>query len=105
MHIDGRVEGTIDSKADVAVGESGHFEGTITAKNIVVSGQMNANVDCQRLEIVATGQVNGEVITDDLVIESGGRFIGKSCIREGKTVSLIKPDDKSKDTNKAKDAS
>jgi len=30
------------------------------------------------------------VITDDLVIESGGRFIGQSSIREDKTVSPIK---------------
>lgn len=91
LHIDGRVEGTIESKADVAIGESGCFEGQIKAKHIVVCGHLDANVDCQRLEIVASGQVQGEVVTDDLVIESGGRFIGQSRIRDDKTVSLVKP--------------
>jgi len=50
---------------------------------------MDGNIDCQRLEIVASGHVNGELITDDLVIESGGRFIGQSKIRNDNTVQLI----------------
>lgn len=103
LHIDGQVEGTIESKANVAIGESGRFTGDIKAKHIVVCGQLDANIDCQRLEIVASGQVQGIVITDDFVIESGGRFIGQSSIREDKTVSLVQPDDQAK-TN-CKDAS
>ncbi len=79
----------------MAIGESGRFEGTIKAKEIIVCGNLDANIDCQRLEVVATGHVTGEVVTDDLVIESGGRFIGQSMIRDDKTVSLVK----SKDTD------
>ena len=91
LHIDGRVEGSIDSKANVAIGEGGRFEGDIKAHNVVVCGHLDGNIDCQRLEIVATGHVNGELVTDDLVIESGGRFIGQSRIRDNNTVSLVKP--------------
>lgn len=96
LHIDGRVEGSIDSKANVAIGESGRFEGEIKAKEVIVCGHLDATVDCQRLEIVASGHVTGEVVTDDLVIESGGRFIGQSRIRDeknDKTVSLVKSSD------------
>jgi len=41
LHIDGRVEGSIDSEANVAIGETGRFEGEIKAKHIVVCGHLN----------------------------------------------------------------
>jgi len=87
--VDGRVEGDIQSTGDVSIGESGFFEGEIKAAGIVVSGHMQGKIDCQRLEIVATGHVHGELITDDLIIESGGRFIGESKIRSDNTVQLV----------------
>ncbi|MDA3934129.1 MAG: polymer-forming cytoskeletal protein [Gammaproteobacteria bacterium] len=99
LHIDGRVEGEIQSEANVTIGEHGFFEGTIKAIHIIVSGHMEGNIDCQRLEIVASGHVHGELITDDLVIESGGRFIGQSSIRSDNTVQLISSSSKNKKTD------
>lgn len=81
MHIDGRVEGEIESKADVALGEQGHFKGNIRARNIFVSGRLEGRVIAERLEIVAGGAVEGEIEIGDLVIEPGGRFNGSSTIR------------------------
>ena len=78
MHIDGRVEGNIESKANVTIGEGGRFEGEIKAENIIVCGYLDGTIDCMRLEIIATGHVSGNLVVDDLVIESGGRFIGQS---------------------------
>lgn len=91
----------------MAIGEKGRFEGEIKAKEIIVCGHMDATVDCQRLEIVATGHVTGEVVTDDLVIESGGRFIGQSRIRDDKndkTVSLVKSGDTKTKSSSGPDA-
>lgn len=89
LHIDGSVEGDIQSSSDVSIGSSGKFQGNINAKHIVVSGYLHGKVDCERLEIVASGKVYGEVVCGELVIEPGGQFIGESRVREeGQVVAL-----------------
>lgn len=78
LHVDGHVEGTIDSGNDVSVGASGSFEGDIRANRILVSGSVRGRVECEHLEIVATGKVLGEVSSKAFVIEPGGQFVGES---------------------------
>jgi cytoskeletal protein CcmA (bactofilin family) len=82
LHIDGTIEGEIESSSDISIGGTGNFEGTLHAKHVVVSGYLHGKIECERLEIVATGKVFGEVHSKEFVIESGGQFIGESRIRE-----------------------
>ncbi|MEM7053893.1 MAG: polymer-forming cytoskeletal protein [Pseudomonadota bacterium] len=88
LHIDGQVVGEIESKADVALGEQGRFNGNIRARNIYVSGKLEGRVSAERLEIVAGGSVEGEIETADLVIEPGGRFNGSSTIRTESSATI-----------------
>jgi cytoskeletal protein CcmA (bactofilin family) len=89
LHIDGVVDGTIESSGDVSIGGSGSFEGTLSAHHVVISGYLHGKVDCERLEIVASGKVFGEVNSQEFVIEPGGQFIGESRIRhEGPVPAL-----------------
>lgn len=81
LHLDGRIEGDIQSEADVTVGKSGSLEGEIVARRVLISGQVRGRIDAERLEIVSGGVVEGSVVTVDLVIEPGGRFNGSSEIR------------------------
>lgn len=81
LHLDGHVQGTVRSEADLSIGESGRMEGDIEAQRVLVSGRMEGTVVADRLEIVAGGRVTGEVHVADLVIESGGQFNGSSHIR------------------------
>ncbi|NKI33795.1 polymer-forming cytoskeletal protein [Wenzhouxiangella sp. XN79A] len=81
LHLDGRIEGDIQSDADVTVGQSGRLEGEIRARRVLVSGRVQGRIEAERLEIVAGGVVEGNVVTVDLVIEPGGRFNGSSEIR------------------------
>ena len=48
---------------------------------MLVSGRFNGDIDAERLEIVASGEVSGTVLVGQLVIESGARFNGTSKIR------------------------
>ncbi len=91
LHIDGNVEGSIESSADVSVGESGSFEGTLRAQHIVVSGYINGRLDCERLEIVSNGKVLGEVVSNEFIIESGGQFVGESHVKDQQPVARIAP--------------
>lgn len=81
LHLDGRIDGDIQSEGDVTIGQSGRLEGEIRARRVLISGQVSGRIDAERLEIVAGGTVEGNVVTVDLVIEPGGRFNGSSEIR------------------------
>ena len=91
LHIDGQITGEIESKADVALGEQGRFNGNIRARNVYVSGKLEGRVIAERLEIVAGGSVEGEIETADLVIEPGGRFNGSSTLRTESSAAKTKP--------------
>ncbi|QOC23521.1 polymer-forming cytoskeletal protein [Wenzhouxiangella sp. AB-CW3] len=81
LHIDGRIEGTVQSDAEVAIGEQGSIDGEIHASRILVSGHFQGNIEAERLEIAAGGRVDGDVVVGELIIESGAQFNGSSKIR------------------------
>ncbi|MBS3742715.1 MAG: polymer-forming cytoskeletal protein [Wenzhouxiangellaceae bacterium] len=80
LHVDGRIDGDVESESNVVIGENGRIKGRITAETVVVSGQVDGSVSAGRLEIIAGGCVEGDVHIVDLVIEPGGRFNGSSEI-------------------------
>jgi len=43
---------------------------------------VEGSVDATRVEIKAGGHINGEIISNDLVIESKGIFEGNSIVKE-----------------------
>lgn len=43
-----------------------------------IAGHANGCLDCERVEILPTGFVSGEIHTDALIISPGGRFRGES---------------------------
>ncbi len=57
------------------------MEGQIQARRVLVSGTFDGSIEAERLEIVASGSVTGEVTVGQLVVESGAHFNGTSRIR------------------------
>ncbi|WP_373079733.1 polymer-forming cytoskeletal protein [Zhongshania sp.] len=88
FHLDGVMEGKLNSEGDVTIGSSGRYTGDVSAKRVLVSGILDGKVDADRLEIVASGQVSGEIKVRELVIESGGQFIGASQVKKHDTPQL-----------------
>lgn len=80
LHVDGRIEGDVQSESNVVIGADGYLKGQIRAATIVVSGRVDGSISADRLEIIAGGSVEGDVHIVDLVIEPGGRFNGSSEI-------------------------
>lgn len=78
LMIDGHVEGEVISSSDVSVGNNGHFIGQMRAKRILVSGQVEGDLESERLEVLKSGLVNGNLVVQELTIEPGGRFFGQS---------------------------
>jgi|1185.fasta_scaffold2018034_1 cytoskeletal protein CcmA (bactofilin family) len=79
FRIDGTIEGTVASRAQVVIGESGTVRGDVIGSDVVVAGQIIGNVRCSgHLEILAKGKVEGDIAAQSVRIETGGVFRGTS---------------------------
>lgn len=82
LHIDGEFEGVIRSQNGITIGKNGGVGGEIYAQKLVVSGKFTGLCDCDVIEIMPQGRIDGQIITKELVIERKGYFVGESKIKE-----------------------
>lgn len=79
VRIDGSFEGEIYADGDVVIGEKGFVKATLVAKTILIAGKIEGNIEArERIELVATGRLIGDIKTPNLVIADGAIFIGRS---------------------------
>lgn len=88
LNIDGCLVGNINSIGGVTIGKSGRIEGTLVAERLVVSGLFNGDLECNTVEILSGGRVEGNLLTANLVIEDGGIFEGISRRRDSGALEL-----------------
>ena len=83
LRIDGQFEGDITTTADIIVGESGRITATIGARNAVVAGSVNGNMDIgDKLELLPTAKVVGDLKVGSLIIGEGAVFKGNCEMRQ-----------------------
>ncbi|MEN6462437.1 MAG: polymer-forming cytoskeletal protein, partial [Syntrophomonas sp.] len=79
IRVDGKIEGELDVKGDILIGEKGKIKGGIKVENIMVAGAIDGNVQARgRFEITSTGVVNGDVTSSVITIEEGAVLEGTS---------------------------
>jgi cytoskeletal protein CcmA (bactofilin family) len=77
VRIDGRLDGDIQTKGQVIIGEDGLVQGTITAGTVISSGRIKAKVMAdERVQLMKTATLIGEVLTPVLIIEEGAKLQG-----------------------------
>lgn len=77
VRIDGRLDGDIQTKGQVIIGEDGLVQGTITAGAVVSSGRIKAKVTAnERIHLMKTAMLIGEVLTPVLLMEEGAKLQG-----------------------------
>ena len=77
VRIDGRLDGDIQTKGQVIIGEDGVVQGTITAGTVISSGRIKAKVMAdERVQLMRTATLIGEVLTPVLIIEEGAKLQG-----------------------------
>lgn len=75
--IHGVVEGTITSKGEVRVDQGGHVKGNIHAAIISIDGKVEGDLTAtERLELLASADVRGDLLTKSLVVVQGAAFVG-----------------------------
>ena len=79
VRIDGRLEGEVYTKGQVIVGEDGMVKGTINAGILISSGRIKANVTAtERIELLKTAVLIGEIHCPVISMEAGAKFQGIS---------------------------
>src|SRR5499426_2625782 len=78
LTIEGRVDGKIELRDHVlTVGSNGRIKAQITAKAIVVLGQVTGNLNAtEKVDIKETGSVEGDVVAPRVAIADGSHFKG-----------------------------
>ena len=78
LYIDGRVEGKIIMpESRVTIGRNGKVDASIQARELVIMGKVNGNIECsERLDIRAEGSVSGDISTARISVEDGAALKG-----------------------------
>ena len=78
MVIEGQVEGKIElPNNELTIGPNGNAKAEIHAKSVVVVGHVTGNVTgLERVEIQATGKVDGDVTAPKLIVAEGAQLNG-----------------------------
>lgn len=83
LRIDGKFQGTIDTHGKVLIGQSGDAITDIKAKLVVVGGKVSGNIYAtERVILLSTGDIKGNIITPSLVMEEGVKFDGNCVINK-----------------------
>lgn len=81
LHVDGAVTGDVTVRA-LTIGESGHVEGVIAADFVEVRGRVTGSINAKQVRLYAGAHVLGDICHEQLIMESGCDFQGRSLRRE-----------------------
>jgi len=77
IRVEGRVIGNIKTKSKIALGQSCHVEGNVVAQNAEIAGEVSGTVEISDVLILRpTAVINGDILTNKLIVESGASFNG-----------------------------
>lgn len=77
MTIEGTVRGKVNLSADLRVGTKARIEATVHARNVVVEGKLTGDVSADdRVELVASASVDGNIKAPKIVVAEGAKFRG-----------------------------
>jgi len=75
IRIDGTVKGSLDCKAKVIIGPHGLIDGDVICQNAVIEGRFEGTLQvAELLNVRETAQVNGDIKTNKLIVQSGAIF-------------------------------
>lgn len=77
LRIDGKLVGDLKTKSKAVFGQSSVVEGNVIAQNAEVEGHITGTVQVTDVLILkTTAIVDGDIVTDKLIVESGALFNG-----------------------------
>ena len=100
FRIDGIVEGDVQCKGKIVIGEKGAVQGDLSCQNADILGCIEGAIKVDgTLSLRATGSINGDVQTKVLIIEPKAQFNGSCSMKQAAS------EPKSVESQKSKGAS
>ena len=98
LFIDGKVEGTITLPDNrVTIGRNGQVSANVSAKEVVIMGKVNGNVECtDRLDLRSEGSLTGDVTTHRISVEEGAVLKGSIQVKSADKPQQAKQQEASK---------
>lgn len=91
VRIDGIFEGVVDITGNLVIGESAKVIADITANNISISGAIKGNIAGNRVEVLETGRVWGDLTINSLLLNEGAYLRGQTMMHGDIEPPLIEP--------------
>ena len=80
--IKGKVFGSIEATGDLVIDENAVVKADISAGRVLVKGELEGNINADKLVFVtADGSVLGDITAPQVILEPGSRFTGKCTMR------------------------
>ena len=77
LRINGRFEGTLNTKGNLMIGEHSVIDATITGETIVIAGKVNGNINAlKELKLISPACVVGDIRTPLLSVAEGAVLDG-----------------------------
>jgi len=76
LRVDGTLEGSVDNARQVIIGEAGKIKGDVTANTVVCGGEIEGNICAEMLEVLGKASIKGDVRSNKMIVEEGGRIDG-----------------------------
>ncbi len=81
IRIDGHFKGLIVTDGKVLIGKTGFVDTDIKARIIIAGGEITGNIYAsEKIILLSTCKLRGDVVTPRLIIEEGVNFQGKCTI-------------------------
>jgi cytoskeletal protein CcmA (bactofilin family) len=75
LRVDGTIKGKLTCQSKVIIGPTGVVEGEITCQNAVIEGRFKGTLKVtELLNVRETAEVEGDITTNKLLVQSGARF-------------------------------
>jgi cytoskeletal protein CcmA (bactofilin family) len=84
IRIEGALQGSIEAQATIFIAQDARVNATIRARNIVIAGEFDGQIDCEdKLEVLPTGSIAGQVSASKLVIHEGAFVDSRFAMNTG----------------------
>ena len=80
VRIDGVFEGTVDITGNLVIGESAKVVAEIRANNVSIAGAVKGDISGNRIEILDTGRVWGDLHINTLLLNEGAYLRGQTIM-------------------------
>ena len=81
--VEGEVSGSVKTEAGVRVGEKAKIVADVKAKEAIISGRVQGNIEVkERLILTSSAEVNGDIQASSLEVQAGAIFNGKCSMTE-----------------------